>query len=106
MVTASSLTSLIDMAAGREPADLLITNGRIVDVFSREIVEGSLAIGGGRILGIGEYQARQTIDANGLYILPGLIDAHVHIESSLLTPCFFCSNRATLWNYYGCSRSS
>jgi adenine deaminase len=41
-----------------------------------------------------------------LYILPGLIDAHVHIESSLLTPCFFCSNRATLWNYYGCSRSS
>lgn len=77
---------LVDMAAGRIPADLLVTNARVVDVFSRQVVHGSLAVGCGRILGMGDYEARETLDAGGTYVVPGLIDAHVHIESSLVAP--------------------
>ncbi len=78
--------SVVDMAAGRIPADMLVTNARVVDVFSRQVVEGSLAVGGGRILGMGDYEAREIVDAGGSYVVPGLVDAHVHIESSLVAP--------------------
>ena len=81
----------IDMAAGRIPADLLLTNCRIVDVFSQSLQRGSLAVGDGRIVGIGEYEALQIKDAGGRYVLPGLIDAHAHIESSMLTPAKFAA---------------
>ena len=75
---------LIDVAAGRRPADLLLKNARIVNVVSHEIHEGDVAILGDRIAGIGRYRADQTIDLKGRYLCPGLIDAHVHIESSML----------------------
>ena len=81
------LSRLIDQAAGRVPADLLITNCRLADVFGQALVDGPLALGGGFILGWGEgYEAAEILDARGGYVLPGLIDGHVHIESSALTP--------------------
>jgi adenine deaminase len=84
-VTASPLSELIDTAAGRRPADLVLKNGRIVNVLSHEIHEGDVAITGERIAGIGNYQGRTTIDLKGRYVCPGFIDAHVHIESSMLS---------------------
>lgn len=78
------LKDLLDVAAGRRTADLLLTNARIVNVVSHEIQEGHLAIYGDRIVGIGDYSAAHSIDLKGQYVCPGLIDAHVHIESSML----------------------
>ncbi|MDR1045614.1 MAG: adenine deaminase [Candidatus Adiutrix sp.] len=84
------LNLLIDMAAGRRPADLLIANCRLVDVFNQELIDGPLAVGQGLIVGFGPgYQARETVDAEGGVVLPGLIDGHVHIESSSLSPAQF-----------------
>jgi adenine deaminase len=68
---------------GDPPCDLLLANARIVDVFSGEIIPGSVAVSGGRIAGIGAYPARRTVDLGGRYLAPGLIDAHVHIESAM-----------------------
>jgi len=75
----------IDIAAGREPADLVLRNGRIVNVLSCEVHEGDVAIAEDRIVGVGRYEGRETVDLRGRYICPGFIDAHVHIESSLLS---------------------
>ena len=86
---------LIAVARGDRPADLLIRNGRVVNLFSGEIEETDIAIAGDRIAGLGrDYVAAETtaiIDARGAYIVPGLIDAHVHIESSLCTPSQFAT---------------
>jgi len=78
----------IDVAAGRAPADLIIKNGKIVDVFNADIIEGDVAIAQGTIVGIGRFDmpGRQIIDAEGRYICPAFIDGHVHIESALVTP--------------------
>ncbi|WP_432407283.1 adenine deaminase [Wukongibacter sp. M2B1] len=76
----------IDVASGRVDADLVLKNAKIVDVFSEEIVEGDIAINDGRIAGIGEYSGKEEIDLHGKYVAPGLIDGHVHIESSMVTP--------------------
>ena len=82
------LTRKIAVAAGKEPADLVIKNGKIIDVFNGEIFEGDVAIADGYIAGIGgtSYSGRKTIDAKGRYISPAFIDGHVHIESSMITP--------------------
>lgn len=80
-----ALSDLIAVAAGRSPADLVLRNGRVVNVFSHEIQEADVAIVGDRIAGIGRYDGRKIIDLKGRYVCPGLIDAHVHIESSLLS---------------------
>jgi len=77
---------LIDMAAGRIPVDLLFRNCRVVDVYSQKVRNVSLAVGNGKVIGFGEYAAREVVDAGSRYLLPGLIDAHVHIESSMLVP--------------------
>jgi adenine deaminase len=75
----------IDIAAGRVPADLVLKNGRIVNVLSCEIHEADVAIADDRIAGIGEYDGKETIDLDGRYVCPGFIDGHVHIESSMLS---------------------
>jgi adenine deaminase len=75
---------MIPFAAAQRPCDLLLTNGRIIDVFSGELVNGSVAIAGGRIAGIGEYPARRVVDLGGRFVAPGFIDSHVHIESSMV----------------------
>ena len=86
---ANSLQRRINMAAGREPADLLIANARVVNVFTGDIEHTDIAIGDGVILGYGPRDAVQGFDAGGAYLLPGLIDAHIHIESSMLSPARF-----------------
>lgn len=73
----------IQSALGEKPADLLLENARIVNVFSGEIQSGSIGIAGGLILGIGEYTAEKTVDLGGRFIAPGFIDAHLHIESAM-----------------------
>ena len=83
------LAELIRYSRGDEPADLLIENARVVDVFGGEILETGVAVVRSRIVGLGEYQARETLDLEGAYLAPGFIDAHVHIESSLVTPAEF-----------------
>ncbi|MFC2060020.1 adenine deaminase [Chloroflexota bacterium] len=76
---------LISVAKGELPADLLLTNARVVNVFSGEIESGNVAICGDRIAGVGDYhQAKQVLDLEGKYLAPGLIDGHVHLESSML----------------------
>lgn len=76
----------IDVAAGRIKADLVLKNCKIVDVFTEEVIEGDIAISDKEIAGIGEYEGREEVDLNGKYVAPGLIDGHVHIESSMVTP--------------------
>jgi len=80
-----SLKEKIRIASGEGMADLLIKNGRVVDVFSGQIEKKDVAIFGGVIVGFGDYQARKTIDVKGDFLCPGLIDGHVHIESSMVT---------------------
>jgi len=80
---------LIDVAAKRKKAELLLKNCRIIDVFSTEVIEGNLAIDSGKIIGIGDYQGLKEIDLNGKYLSPGLIDSHVHMESSMISPSQF-----------------
>lgn len=80
-----NLRTRIDIAAGRKPADLVLKNGKIVNVLSCEIHEGDIAIAGDRIAGIGQYDGREVVDLAGRYICPGFIDSHVHIESSMLS---------------------
>lgn len=86
MATTNELKHRVDVAAGRSEADLVLRGGKIVNVLSNEIHEGDIAIADGRIVGIGRYEGRVIDDVSGLYICPGLIDAHVHIESSMLAP--------------------
>ncbi len=79
------LKRLIDIAAGRQPADLVLKNGRVVNVFTEEILEADVAIAGDRIAGVGSYEGTDTVDLGGQFVCPGFIDAHVHIESSMLS---------------------
>jgi len=79
------LSEMIRVARGEVVADILLKNARIINVFSGEIHEGHVAIANSQIVGIGDYQARQEIDLAGHYLCPGFIDAHVHIESSMVT---------------------
>lgn len=81
-----ALAHLIDVAAGRVPADTVIQNCRVIDVYSGEIVEGDIALCDGKIAGIARYEGRETVDAQGLYAAPGFIDSHIHIESSYVSP--------------------
>jgi adenine deaminase len=83
------LTKRISVASGRELADTVIKNGKIIDVFSNEIINGDIAIVDGYIVGIGKFEGKNVVDANGRYVAPAFIDGHVHIESSMVTPTEF-----------------
>ncbi len=81
------LKELIDVAAGRRKADLILRNGRIVDVFSGEIITDDVVIHGDRIAAIGSgYEAEEVVDVSGKFVMPGFIEGHIHIESSMLSP--------------------
>ena len=82
----SELKKLIGVAAGRIPADLVIRGAKTTDVYGGGLLDGDIAVSGGLIAGIGEYTGEMTIDAQGLYAVPGFIDSHIHIESSYLSP--------------------
>ena len=79
----------IRVASKKEKADLVIKNGRIVNVFTKEIIKGDIAIYMDQIVGIGEYEGTREIDAQGKCICPGLIDSHLHIESTMVPPAEF-----------------
>lgn len=83
------LSTLIQSARGQIPADLLLKNARVVNVFTGEIEETSIAISRSRIVGLGDYDATKVTDIKGAYVCPGFIDAHVHIESALVPPYEF-----------------
>jgi adenine deaminase len=88
----SARENLLRVARGDAPADLLLKNARIVNVFSSQIESGDIAIVDGMIAGVGPgYAAKESVDLAGAYVAPGLIDAHVHIESSLCLPSQFAS---------------
>ena len=77
---------LLKVARGEALADLVIKNAKIINVFTKDIDEGDLAISQGVIIGIGDYKGEVEIDYQGYYLAPGFIDGHVHIESSMLVP--------------------
>ncbi|WP_340850995.1 adenine deaminase [Ligilactobacillus salivarius] len=81
------LIKLIDVAAGRKKADLVLKNAKIVDVFQAKILTGDIAISDGYIAGIGgSYQGVEERNYTGKYVAPGFIEAHIHIESSYVSP--------------------
>lgn len=80
------LEQYIDAAIGRKKAEIVLKNGKFVNVFTGEVCEGDIAIEGGKIVGFGQYEGEKEYDISGKVAVPGLIDAHVHIESSQLSP--------------------
>lgn len=80
---------IIRVARGLEKADLVLKNGIILNVFTEEFLPGDVAIVDNMIAGIGEYEGEREIDCSGKYIVPGFVDSHVHIESSMVTPLEF-----------------
>lgn len=80
------------VALGEAPADVLFTNGRIVDVLTENILEANVAVADGVIAGVGDYsKAHRVVDLQGAYLAPGLINAHCHVESSMATPEHYCA---------------
>ena len=75
--------NLIKTAKGAQPADLLLTDARIVNVYTGQVISGNIAIYDGHIAGIGDYDAKRTVSVGNCFAAPGLIDAHVHIESTM-----------------------
>ena len=80
---------LIAVAAGREKADLVLKNAKYLNVFSNEFLCGDIAVANGLIAGVGKYDGKTEIDVSGKLVLPGFIDAHIHLESSMVTPAEF-----------------
>lgn len=78
--------NLIDLAMKNKKAELVLKNAKIVNVFSHEIINSDVAIDNGVIVGVGSYDGIENIDLEGKFIVPGLIDSHLHIESAMVTP--------------------
>ena len=77
---------MISAALMRKKPDLVLKNARIVNVFTSEIISGDVAVAEGMIVGTGEYSGKKEVDLQGKYVLPGFVNAHVHVESSMVTP--------------------
>jgi adenine deaminase len=78
----ADLARRLAVARGDEPADLVVRGGRVLSVFTREWLDVDVAVCDGTVAGLGDYEGRETLDASGRYVVPGFIDAHVHIEST------------------------
>ena len=85
----NDLKNLIIKAKGEEKSELVLKNCNLVNVFTNEIIKTNVAIDNGKVVGIGEYQGTEEVDLEGKYLVPGFIDSHVHIESSMSTPSQF-----------------
>lgn len=81
-----NIEKLIAAAQQKELPDLVLKNARVVNVLTGEIVKGDIAVSDGIIIGVGEYSGKREVDVENRYVAPGLINAHVHIESSMVTP--------------------
>ncbi len=77
---------MAQIALGNQKAPLVLKNGKVVQVFTNEIIEADIAIANGYIVGVGTYQGEQEVDLSGKYVCPGFIDAHLHLESTLVNP--------------------
>ena len=99
-----NLAQIVEVARGDAPADLALRNGRLINVYTGEIYETDIMIFADRILALGPgYQAREEMDLGGRYVAPGFIDAHVHIESTMLTkPIPVCARRGAPWYHKRC----
>ncbi|MCK8602556.1 adenine deaminase [Desulfoferrobacter suflitae] len=86
-----SLARFIEAAQGKRPVDLCLRGCQLVNVLSGQIEKVDLAVQDGLIAGWGRYPAQRTIEADGMYVCPGFIDGHIHIESTLLSPSQFCA---------------
>ncbi|HTS74097.1 MAG TPA: adenine deaminase [Gaiellaceae bacterium] len=80
----AGLARRLAVARGDEPADLVIRGGRVLSVFTREWLETDVAVVDGRVAGLGDYEGEETLDASGRYVVPGFIDAHMHLETTKL----------------------
>jgi adenine deaminase len=85
----TTTAALIQAARGDRPADLLLRNGRMVNVFTGAVMLTDIAVADGYVVGFGNYKAKVEIDLKGFYVAPGFIDAHVHIESAMVAPAQF-----------------
>ncbi len=85
----SDLKKDIDIAIGKVKAPLVLKNGFVINVFTQSIEKNDIAVNDDKIVGVGNYVGEKEIDCTGLFIAPGFIDAHVHIESSMVTPEVF-----------------
>jgi len=83
---AAQLARRLAVARGDEPADVVVRGGRVLSVFTREWLETDVAVADGWIAGLGDYDGAEVVDASGKYVVPGFVDAHVHLESSKLLP--------------------
>ena len=104
---------VIAAAAGREKADLVLKNATYVNVFSNELCTADIAVAEGLIVGMGRYQGEEEVDLRGKIVLPGFLDAHIHLESSLVSPKEFMrigvpftlvavlSGYVLVWVFYG-----
>ncbi|HSC72914.1 MAG TPA: adenine deaminase [Gaiellaceae bacterium] len=81
-----NLARRLAVARGDEPADVVVRGGRVLSVFTREWLDMDIAVADGWIAGLGEYEGREVVDASGRYVVPGFIDAHMHLESTKLLP--------------------
>ena len=86
----NKLKNLIKLSLNEIKPDLVLKRGNIINVFTNEIIKCDVAIDNGIIVGLGNYQGEKEIDMNNKYIVPGFIDSHLHIESTMLTPGEFC----------------
>ena len=77
---------IVEVAAGREKADLVLKNASYVNVFSNELRQGDIAVAEGLIVGMGSYSGEAEVDVAGKIVLPGFIDAHIHLESAMVSP--------------------
>src|SRR6478752_111522 len=82
LAVSSDLTRRLAVARGDEPADVVVRGGRVLSVFTREWLETDVAIADGWIAGLGDYEGDEVVDASGKWVVPGFVDAHMHIESS------------------------
>ncbi len=89
MPRTGDLARRLAVARGDEPADLVVRGGRVLSVFTREWLDVDVAICDGVIAGLGSYDGTETLDAAGAYVVPGFIDAHLHLETSKLLPSEF-----------------
>ncbi len=82
----ADLVRRLAVARGDEPADLVVRGGRVLSVFTREWLETDIAIAEGFVAGLGDYEGTEEVDATGRYVVPGFVDAHMHLESPKLLP--------------------
>ena len=83
---ATDLARRLAVARGDEPADVVVRGGRVLSVFTREWLDTDIAIADGWVAGLGEYEGHEVVDASGRYVVPGFLDAHMHLESTKLLP--------------------